>query len=524
VLADRLSADGRNRVLILEAGGSDRRFWIRTPIGYGRTFANPSVNWKYQSLPNPGLAGRSIYWPRGRVLGGSSSIKALVYCRGFPSDFDDWRSMGNVGWGWQDVLPYFERSELRVDAAGRATGSGALDVKDVSPLLHPMSRNWSDAALELGLPRTDDFNGAHPEGLGAYQVTIRNGLRRSAADAFLRPALKRANVRLETGAWVSKIRFEQRRAQGVEYVRDGKIRHAAADREVIVCGGAVNSPQLLQLSGIGPAAVLRSAGVDVLLDNPSVGGHLQDHLAVVYSYKATQRTLNDELHSTSAKLHAGLRYLLARRGPLALSVNQFGGFARANPDGNRPDVQLYFNPVTYGAGDARRTRIEVDAFSGFYLCYQPTRPTSVGRIDIVTSDFRNPPAIAPNYMSTQKDVDDVVHGGRLLQRIANTRAIKTLIAAPIEPDLCSLDAAGLVEDFRARASTVYHPVGTCRMGSSPVDSVVDAALRVHGVERLRVVDASVFPTVTSANTNAPTLMVAQKAADLILAMTTPGRD
>jgi choline dehydrogenase len=516
VLADRLSASGRDRVLVLEAGGTDRRFWIKTPIGYGRTFADAAVNWKYQTLPNPGLDGRSIYWPRGRVLGGSSSINALVYCRGMPADFDDWRQMGNVGWGWDDVRPYFDRSERRVDAAGHAGGGGPLDVKDVTPFLHPMRQNWSDAAAELGIAWTDDFNGPHPEGLGCYQVTIRNGLRRSAADAFLRPALRRGNVRLETGAWASRIRFDQRRAVGVEYVRDGAEVFAAANREVILCGGAVNSPQLLQLSGIGPAATLAAAGITPLLDNPAVGGNLQDHLAAVYSFKATQPTLNDELHSTAGKLIAGLRFLLARRGPLALSVNQFGGFARADPHGSRPDVQLYFNPVTYGAGDATRTRIEVDAFSGFYLCFQPTRPTSVGRIDIASPDFRRPPYIAPNYLSTEKDVADVVHGGRLLQAIARTRAIKTLIREPIAPDLDAMGPADLIADFRARASTVYHPVGTCRMGRAAVDAVVDASLKVHGIDRLRIVDASVFPTVTSANTHAPTVMVAQKGADLIL--------
>jgi choline dehydrogenase len=515
VLADRLSAGGRNRVLILEAGGTDRRFWIKTPIGYGRTFADQKVNWKYQTLPNPGLDGRRIYWPRGRVIGGSSSINALVYCRGMPADFDDWRQMGNVGWSWDEVRPYFERSERRVDAAGRATGDGPLDVKDVTPLLHPMRRNWSEAAAELGLAWTEDFNGPQPEGLGCYQVTIRHGIRRSAADAFLRPALRRGNIRLETGAWVSKIRFDQRRAVGVEYVRGGP-QFAAANREVILCGGAVNSPQLLQLSGIGPSSTLAAAGITTLLDNAAVGGNLQDHLAAVYSFKATQPTLNDELGSPIGKLIAGLRYLIARSGPLALSVNQFGGFARADPRGARPDVQLYFNPVTYGAGDATRTRIEVDSFSGFYLCFQPTRPTSIGRIDIANPDFRSPPNIAPNYLSTEKDLADVAHGGRLLQRIARTRAIKSLIREPIAPDLGSMGPADLIADFRARASTVYHPVGTCRMGPSAENAVVDASLKVHGIDRLRVVDASVFPTVTSANTNAPTVMVAQKAADLIL--------
>jgi choline dehydrogenase len=516
VLADRLSAHGHNRVLVLEAGGSDARFWIKTPIGYGRTFADATVNWKYRAEPSPGLNGRGMYWPRGRVVGGSSSINALVYCRGMPDDFDDWRRMGNVGWGWHDVRPYFDKTERRVDADGHATTAGALDVKDVTPYLHPMRTKWLAAAAELRLPVTDDFNGAHPEGLGCYQITIRDGKRQSAADAFLRPALRRGRVSLETHAWVSKIRMASGRAVGVEWRRGAQQQFTAAAKEVILCAGAVNSPQLLQLSGIGPGETLARYGITPFIDNPNVGGHLQDHLAVVYSFKATERTLNNELHSPFGQFRAGVRYLLTRQGPLALSVNQFGGFLRADPAATRPDVQLYCNPVTYGAGDAARTRIQVDAFAGFYLCFQPTRPTSEGRIDLASPDFRAAPRIAPNYLATDKDVADVVHGGRLLKAIARTQSIRSLISEPLAPDLGALSDADLVADFRARAATVYHPVGTCRMGSSRADSVVDAALRVHGVERLRVVDASVFPTVTSANTNAPTLMVAQKAADLIL--------
>ena len=526
VLADRLSADGRHRVLILEAGGSDSRFWIKTPIGYGRTFADASVNWKYQTQPIPGLHGRTMYWPRGRVLGGSSSINALVYCRGMPQDFDDWRAMGNVGWGWDDVRPYFEKSERRVGLSGAdpaGVPTGVLDIKDVSDVLHPMKVNWLRAAAELGLPVTEDFNGPHPEGFGCYQVTIRDGRRRSAADAFMRPALRRPGVNLELQAWASRIVLRDGRATGVEWWRDGRRHVAHADREVIACGGAVNSPQLLQLSGIGPGATLAAHGIAVTVDNPAVGGHLQDHLAAVYSFKATRPTLNDELHSTFGKLRAGMRYLLTRGGPLALSVNQFGGFVRANPTADRPDVQLYCNPVTYGSGDSTRTRIAVDPFAGFYLCFQPTRPTSTGRIDIADADFRAPPSIRPNYLSTDRDVDDVIHGGRLLQAIARTRAMRELILEPLAPDLDGLDEANLLADFRARAATVYHPVGTCRMGPDARDSVVDGALRVHGIAGLRVVDAAVFPAVTSANTNAPTLMVAQKAADMMLTGSTGDR-
>jgi choline dehydrogenase len=516
VLADRLSMSGRHRVLVLEAGGSDARFWIKTPIGYGFTFADPAVNWRYQTLASPGLNGRTMYWPRGRVVGGSSSINALVYCRGMPADFNDWRDLGNVGWGWDDVRPYFEKTERRVDPHGRAETDGPLDVKDVTPYLHPMRTQWLEAAAELGLPVTLDFNGAQPEGFGSYQVSIRNGRRWSAADAFLRPALRRNNVKLETEAWVSKLRCEGRRVLGVEYVQYNQPRYVEANREVLLCAGAVNSPQLLQLSGIGPASTLAAHGIACVLNNPAVGGHLQDHLAVVYSFKASQPTLNDELHSPYRQLIAGLRYLLTRHGPLSLSVNQFGGFVRAKPGAARPDMQLYFNPVTYAPGDATRKRIKVDPFPGFYLCFQPTRPTSTGRIDIANGDFRSAPLIAPNYLSTDKDLEDVMDGGRLMQAIARTRAVQSLIREPLEPDLLRMSDADLIADFRTRAATVYHPVGTCRMGKSLRDSVVDPALSVHGISRLRVVDASVFPTVTSANTNAPTLMVAQKGADLIM--------
>jgi choline dehydrogenase len=516
VLADRLSADGRATVLVLEAGGSDERLWIKMPIGYGRTFADPAVNWKYQTEASPGLGGRTMYWPRGRVVGGSSSINALVYCRGMPVDFDDWRGMGNPGWGWEDVLPYFEASERRVDSRGAARGSGPLDVKDVTPFLHATRAQWFDAARELALPATDDFNGIQPEGVGCYQVTIRQGRRWSAADAFLRPALRRPNVSLRIDAWVSRVLIEQGRANGVEYVQDGRPQRVLARREVILSAGAVNSPQLLQLSGVGPGPLLQQFDIPVRVDNPAVGGNLQDHLAVSYSFKATQPTLNDELRSPFAKLIAGARYLFTRSGPLSLSVNQFGGFLRADPSAQRPDVQVYFNPVTYGAGDANRKRIDVDPFPGFILCFQPTRPTSRGRIDLAGPDYRDAPRIQPNYLSTPKDVQDVINGGLLMQLIARTRAIRSLIREAIAPVLDTMTPEALLADFRARAATVYHPVSTCRMGPSAADSVVDPALRVYGVERLRVVDASVFPTVTSANTNAPTLMVAQKGAALIL--------
>ena len=517
VLADNLSRSGLHRVLLLEAGGSDQRFWIRTPIGYGRTFSDPAVNWNYHTLPDPGTAGRSAFWPRGRVLGGSSSINALVYFRGLPGDFDDWAAQGARGWSWNDVRPYFEHNERLVDAQGRERGGGAAFVTDVQAQLHPTCRHFLDAAAQIGLPATNDMNGPQPEGVGYYRLTTRDGRRWSAADAYLRPALRRANLKLESDAWVSRVRFEGRRATGVEYQRAGQRLQADATRAVILSAGATNSPQLLQLSGVGPAALLSTFGIPVILDQPAVGGHLQDHLAITYSYRATEPTLNDELRGGWRRLRAGLQYLLTRRGLLSLSVNHAGGLVRATRNAARADFQLYYNPITYAAGDARRDRIEPDTFSGFMLSHQPSRPTSRGRIDITAADFRTPPAIAPNYLATEKDRNDVLLGGELLKRLEAAPAMRGFIADYREPALKNMGAEQMLDDFRARAATVYHPVGTCRMGSDPASSVVNPSLKVHGLSGLYVADASVFPSITSANTHAPTMMVAQKASDLILA-------
>lgn len=517
VLADRLSADGRAQVLLLEAGGSDRRLWIKLPIGYGRTFFDERINWKYQTEPETALNGQTGYWPRGKVVGGSSSINAMVYCRGQPGDFDAWREQGNPGWGWSDVEPVFRRTECRVDAQGRAAQGGPLFVSDVQREMHPTRSHYFAAAREMGLPITDDFNGTQPEGVGMYQITVRKGIRWSAADAFLRPALRRSNLRLEANARVHRVVFEGRRAVGVVFEQGGALAMARARREVILSAGAVNSPQILQLSGVGPGALLSAHAIPVVLDQPAVGGQLQDHIAISYFYRATEPTLNNQLHPWHGKLLAALRYGLGRRGPLSVGVNQCGGFVRTRPGLAHPDQQLYFNPVTYSMAPAgKRPLMNPDPFAGFILSYQPCRPTSRGRIDIVSADPLAAPAIRPNYLSTEEDIADVIAGGRFLQAMAATRAMRSLIRAPIAPDIADMDDAQLLEDFRARCGTVFHPVGTCGMGPDPHRAVVDAQLRVHGIQGLRVVDASVFPSITSGNTHAPTVMVAQKAADMIL--------
>jgi choline dehydrogenase len=514
VLAERLSKDGRYRILVLEAGGSDHKFWIKLPLGYGKTFYDDRVNWKFETEPDPGCNGRKSYWPRGKVLGGSSSINALVYCRGLPHDFDDWQEAGAAGWGWNDVHPHFEQLERRVSANGEVTGEGPLSVTDVSNQMHHCTENFLDAATVLGFARTRDFNGDHPEGVGSYHLTTRNGIRCSAADAFLRPAIRRENATVLTNAEVHRVIFDGTRAVGVEYVKEGQLITARAKKEIILCAGAVKSPQILQLSGVGPGEILQSHGIDVVCENKHVGGNLQDHLAINYSYRATQPTLNNQLSPWWGKVWAGLKYTSIRRGPLSLSVNQCGGFVRSSPDLDQPDMQLYFNPISYNTSSKRK--VELHPFPGFLISFQPARPTSRGRIDICSPNPDVPPKIEPNYLSSQKDCDDVVRGGRLIQSFVQTESLRSLIAAPLPPDPLSYDDDSLLDDFRERAGTVFHPVSTCRMGENITSSVVNPSLTVHGTSALRVVDASAFPCITSGNTNAPTIMLAHKAADIIL--------
>jgi len=516
VLAETLSRNGSRSVLVLEAGGSDRRFWIKLPIGYGRLFYDETVNWAYRTEPCASLNGRELYWPRGKVVGGSSSINALVYYRGLPHDYDDWEKMGASGWSWNAVKPVFEAMESREGPDGRIIGGGPLAVSRCDRDAHPLKAQYFQAVRELQLPVTDDMVG-QPEGAGLYQITTRNGFRCSAADAFLRPALKRGNVKLETDAMATRILFEGKRATGIEYRRYGHLFQAKARIAVILSGGAINSPLLLQLSGIGPGALLQKNGIGVVQDNANVGANLQDHIAVTYYYKSQVPTLNDELNSLFGQAKAALHYMLTRRGTLSLSVNQCGGFVRSSPAAQRVDMQLYFNPISYPSpkpGEVRR--IDPDPFPGFILSFQPCRPTSRGTISIDSADPDTPPKIEPNYLGTDQDIAEVIAGGRLIQRLEATPAIKALIAEAREPVLGPMDDAAILADFRQRASTVFHPTSTCRMGASPMDAVVDNRGRVFGIEGLRVVDASIFPTVTSGNTNAATIMTARKAGAMIV--------
>ena len=517
VLANRLTESGEHTVLLMEAGGSDRSIWIQMPIGYGRTFFDKRINWMYDTEPVEALGGRRSYWPRGKVVGGSGSINAMVYVRGQPRDFDDWKALGNTGWGWDDVLPYFKKSEDFDWHSGHHGRGGPQHVTDISRHVHPVCHSFIEAAQALGHPFSSDFNGGKPEGVGFYQINTRGGWRASTANAFLHPARKRKSLTLRTHSHASRILFETRRAVGVEYRRGGKTFLAKARREVILAGGAVNSPQLLMLSGIGDSVHLKNVGIEPVVDAKAVGRNLQDHIAVSYFYKVRTATLNDILHPILGKVRAGLRYIADRGGPLSLSVNQSGGFVRSNPDKKHPDLQLYFSPVSYTKTPlSERKLLNPDPFSAFLLSHNPCRPTSRGHLELASAEPFASPVIHPNYLATQSDIDDVLAGNRLLRQLARTYPLADIITEEIIPGAHIDGDEALLADFRARADTVYHPTSTCMMGSDPATSVVDARLRVYGVEGLRVIDASIFPTITSGNTNAPTVMVAEKGAEMVL--------
>jgi choline dehydrogenase len=521
VVARRLSESGQHRVLLLEAGGSDRSVWIRVPIGYGRTFNDPRFNWGYHAEPDPALGGRAAYWPRGKVLGGSGSINAMIYVRGQPGDFDDWAAEGNPGWAWRDVLPYFRKSEDHVWGASEFHGAGGpMRVSDFADQVHPLCENFVRACGEAGIARNADFNGASHEGAGLWQATIRDGIRCSTASAFLRPALRAGSVRLQLHAHVTRVILEGRRAVGVECSIDGAACRIHATREVILSSGTINSPQLLMLSGLGDGARLQALGLPSVHHLPGVGVGLQDHLCVSYFFRSRVPTLNNQLYPWWGKLWAGLRYLATRRGPLSMSVNQAGAFVRSRPDLARPDLHLYFNPLSYttnsAAGGTASKLLNPDPFPAFLLSFNTCRPTSRGRVGLRSADPFDKAVIETNFLSTPEDVAAVSEGSQVVRRIASQPALASVIEREMFPGPERESPEEILEDFRARCGSVYHACSTARMGSDPSRHAVDARLRVHGVQGLRVIDASVFPAVTSGNTNAPVVMVAEKGADMVL--------
>ncbi len=511
VLANRLTESGRYRVLLLEAGGKDRNPWIHIPLGYGKLFTNPKVNWLYTSEPEAASGNRRIAQPRGKVLGGSSSINGLVYIRGQREDYDDWRQLGNAGWGYEDVLPYFRKSEDQQRGADDYHGvGGPLTISDPSEP-HPLCEAYIAAAEQCGYPRNPDFNGARQEGFGYVQVTLRNGLRSSTATGYLRPARRRKNLSVITRAHATRILFSGKSATGVEYLHRGQKRSVNARGEVILAGGSFNSPQLLQLSGLGPAALLQRFGISVIADMPEVGANLQDHYNGRLVYQSTEAfTLNDVVNNFGRGMIEALRFLFLRKGFLTMGASYAAGFLRTDPALSRPDIQaglMLFSADKAGA--------DLHRFSGFSMLVRLLRPESRGDVLIQSADPLHAPAVRPNYLASAKDREVLLAGMKAVRRIGDTPAMRRYIAREHEPGASCSNDADLLDYLRRRGGISYHPVSTCRMGNDAA-AVVDERLRVHGVQGLRVVDASIMPMIVSGNTNAPTIMIAEKGADMIL--------
>ncbi len=514
VLANRLSASGRHRVLMLEAGPADRYLWIHIPIGYGKTMFHPIYNWGFHTEPDPGMLDRKIYWPRGRVLGGSSSINGLIYVRGQPEDYDAWAAAGNAGWGWRDVLPYFIRSEGNQRGASATHGAdGPLACSDIGER-HELIEAIINGAEQLGVPRTDDFNGGVQEGVGYFQLFTRNGLRCSTAVGYLRPARKRANLEVRTDAQATRVLFEGTRAVGVEYRQDGALHTVRAEREVILAAGALQSPQLLQLSGVGPTSLLSKFGIPLVCERAGVGENLQDHLQLRLLFRCTKPiTTNDDLNSWWRSMLIGMKYVFARRGPLAVGINQGGLFTRVMPDAATPDIQFHFATLSADMAGAKP-----HPFPGFTFSVCQLRPGSRGFVRIASVDPMEPPAMQPHYLSTPEDRACAIAAIRYARTLANTLAVAPYVAEELRPGPAVQTDDEILHFAREYGATIFHPSGTCKMGpaTDPL-AVVDARLQVHGVTGLRVVDCSIMPTLVSGNTNAPVVMIAEKASDMVLA-------
>ncbi len=513
VLANRLSVDANNRVLLLEAGGRDVNPFIHMPAGLARLVHNRRINWHYYTEPEPALHGRRLYWPRGKVLGGSSSINAMCYIRGQREDYDGWAAAGNRGWSFAEVLPYFKRSERQQRGTSEYHGGdGLLCVEDLRER-NPLTDAFVSAREALHLPLNEDFNGAHQEGIGYYQVTQSGGRRCSSAVAFLNPARERRNLTVITHAHVKRIRIEHGRAVGVEFQRNGEPRFVSCDGEVLVCAGAVNSPQLLMLSGIGPPDHLRAVGIPVRVPLAGVGANLQDHLDVCTVYRSTQ-PISYDFH-VAREIQVGLRYWLTHRGPGTSNIAEAGGFIRSSyASASRPAIQLHFIPAQLD--DHGRHRLPGHGFT-VHACF--LRPHSRGHIRLRSANCHEPPLIHARYLQASVDLDVMVDAVRQSRALIAARSFDSFRGNEVFPGRQAQATMDLIQFIRAKAETVYHPAGTCRMGVDE-DAVVDSSLRVHGVDGLRVIDASIMPTLVSGNTNAPVIMIAEKAADMVLGAAT----
>jgi choline dehydrogenase len=513
VLANRLSANPANKVILLEAGGRDLNPWIHIPVGYFKTIHNPKVDWCYKTEPDPGLNGRSIEWPRGKVLGGSSSLNGLLYVRGQPQDYDRWRQMGNTGWGWDDVLPLFKRAEKNERGADEYHGDqGPLSVSNMR-IQRPITDAWVAAAQAAGYKFNPDYNGADQEGVGFFQLTSRNGRRCSAAVAYLNPVKSRENLQIITHAQVEKVVIEGKRATGVVYTdRSGKKHTVTARKEIVLSGGAINSPQILMLSGIGEAAQLAENGIEVMQDLPGVGKNMQDHLQARLVYKCNEPTLNDEVGTLFGQAKIGLKYLMFRSGPMTMAASLATGFMKTREDMETPDIQFHVQPLS-----AENPGKGADKFSAFTMSVCQLRPESRGEIRLQSSDPKAYPKIIPNYLATETDCRTVVAGVNIARKIARCAPLTSKISQEYRPhaDLDMNDYDATLDWARNNTASIYHPTGTCKMGSGK-DAVVDERLRVHGIQGLRVADCSIMPEIVSGNTNAPAIMIGEKASDLML--------
>jgi choline dehydrogenase-like flavoprotein len=508
VLAKRLAEAGF-RTLILEAGGRDNYHWVHIPMGYLYCIGNPRTDWMYKTAEEPGLNGRAILYPRGKVLGGCSSINGMLYLRGQAADYDGWRQLGLTGWGWDDVLPYFKKSEDYVDGPSEMHGAGGEWRVENQRLHWDLLDDWIRAAEEAGIPRTGDFNTGNNEGVGYFRVNQRNGWRMNTAKAFLR-TYAGPNLRVETHAHTTRLIMEGRRVTGVEYRRNGQLHRVMARREVVLSAGAVNSPQILQLSGIGPAGLLRDHGIEVVADMPEVGGNLQDHLQLRCSWRLTgAKTLNTLANSLVGKMKIGMDYTFRRRGPMSMAPSQLGAFTKSRPDVATPDLEYHVQPLSLDAFGQ-----PLHNFPAITASVCNLRPESRGRIDITSSDAGDAPRIAPNYLSTEGDRRTAIDAIRQVRGIMAQPAMARYRPEELKPGAEAQSDEDLARAAGDVGTTIFHPVGTVRMGTDDA-APLDATLKLRGIGGLRVVDASVMPRITSGNTNSPTIMIAEKAADMI---------
>ena len=517
-LAGRLSSNPSVKVLLLEAGPSDGSLKIKVPLGYGSLFYDQKFNWKYETEPEAELTGRKMYWPRGKVLGGSSAINAMVYVRGHQNDFKDWAKVA-PSWSWSNVEPLFKKIEAWKGKSSSARGSsGPVGVSNVERDVHPLTNKYLEAGQELGFPLNRDYNGSHMEGVSVYQTTIANGLRVSSASAYISKRNSGRNLRVITNAHVTKLIFDGRRATGVCFSQGNRETTVLTDGEVILSAGALNSPHLLYLSGLGPANELQPHGISVLQDMPHVGRHLQDHIGVDFTLAVNRPSLNQKLRPVLGKFLVGLEYLFFKSGPLAMSLNQAGGFVKSDPSLEIPDLQLYFSPLSYStAPQGKRPLMSPDPYPAVRLGFNPTKPTSEGWISLKSSDPFESPKFAGNYLSTEEDKKVMISGMHLMRKFLKTKAMRDIVEEELSPGSDCNDDKSFMDFARSEGGTVFHQCGTCRMGKDISSSVVDESLKVHGIDGLRVADASIFPRITTGNTNAPSIMVGEKAADIILA-------